>query len=366
MSSIVVRQFLTSTFLNMASESGANLDNPTSKPLEIAIIGGGIGGLTLLLGLLNHTDPKIIKPHIYEAAAEFSEIGAGVGFGPNALQALGIVLPELQERFFTLATDAYADVIDGVKRPIWNEMFMGMDGKSEKCPLKAGDRIMNVCFDARKQNWKKNVHRARWLEQMVETLPGGTGAELVTFGKRCTDVQRQENGRGFIIKFADGTEAKADAVVGCDGVKSRVRQILLTMNDDEQAINPRFSGKYAYRGLIPIDEAVAAIGEVANRTHMWYGYDGHFVCFPIDKGKVLNVVAFHTKADGKWDSMDWVLPATVEEALEDFADWPENIRKMVGAIRKPDKWMLFEHPPAKSYCDESGRICLLGDCAHAR
>ena len=81
---------------------------------------------------------------------------------------------------------------------------------------------------------------------------------------------------------------------------------------------------------------------------------------------MLNVVAFRTKADGKWDSQDWVLPATVDEALEDFADWPDFIKNMLRLLQKPDKWMLFEHPPAKSYCDDEGTICLLGDCAHAR
>jgi salicylate hydroxylase len=157
-----------------------------------------------------------------------------------------------------------------------------------------------------------------------------------------------------------------DAVVGCDGIKSRVRPILMKMIGDEKAVNPQFSGKYAYRGLIPMDEAVEALGEIARRSHMWYGYDGHFVCFPVDKGKTMNVVAFRTKFDGKWESPDWILPATVEEALEDFKDFSPSIKKMVSSLRKPDKWMLFEHPPAKSYCDEDGKICLLGDCAHAR
>ncbi|KAF2093972.1 FAD/NAD(P)-binding domain-containing protein [Rhizodiscina lignyota] len=330
----------------MSSESTSSINDSSSRPLNVAIIGGGIGGLSLLIGLLHNANLNVIKPHIYEAAAKFSEIGAGVGFGPNAIESMRVVSPEFQQRFFAMATDADPEVVNGVEVPVWNEMRMGMDGKSEKCPLKAGDVITKVCFSA----WKKNVHRAHFLDEMVSMLPGGTGEGFVTFGKRCTDIQDGEGGKGVVIKFADGMEAEADAVIGCDGVKSRVRPILLRKIGDEEGINPRFSGKYAYRGLIPIDEAVATIGDVAKRSHMWYGYDGHFVCFPFD---------------GKWESQDWVLPATVEEALEDFVDWPDNIRKMVQSLQKPDKWMLFEHPPAKSYCDEAGKICLLGDCAHA-
>lgn len=334
-----------------------------SKPLDIAIIGGGIGGLSLLLGLLQHGNPSAIRPHLYESAPVFSEIGAGVGFGPNSVQAMGVVSPSLQQRFQEIASDS--DVIideHGDEKAVWNAMWMGMDGRSEKCPLKAGDLIIRVLFDT----FKKTVHRARFLDEMIRQLPGEAGEGYVSFRKRCTEIDDLGMGRGVRVHFADGSSVNVDAVVGCDGIKSRVRPILMEMIGDEKAINPQFSGKYAYRGLIPMGEAIDALGEVARQSHMWYGYDGHFVCFPVDKGKTMNVVAFRTKFDGKWESSDWILPATVEEALEDFKDFSPSVKKMVSSLRKPDKWMLFEHPPARSYCDNDGKICLLGDCAHAR
>jgi len=141
---------------------------------------------------------------------------------------------------------------------------------------------------------------------------------------------------------------------------------LMKIIGDERSISPQFSGKYAYRGLMPMEEAVDALGETIRHSCMYFGYNGHFVCFPVDKGKTLNVVAFRTKEDRKWGSTDWILPATVDEALEDYKEWSEPIKNVVRSLKKPDKWMLFEHPPAKSYCDEDGKICLLGDCAHAR
>lgn len=350
----------------MPDKQGVNGEvngSSSSRPLDIAIIGGGIGGLSLLLGLLQHCNASIIKPHLYESTSAFSEIGAGVGFGPNSAQAMGIVSPALRQRFEGIASESDF-IIDehGQKRAVWNAMLMGMDGRSEKCPLKAGDPITKVLFDT----FKKTVHRARFLDEMIRQLPGGTGEGFVSFRKRCTEIDDLGKGKGARVHFADGSSVDVDAVVGCDGIKSRVRPILMKMIGDEAAVNPQFSGKYAYRGLIPMDEAVAALGEVATRSHMWYGYGGHFVCFPVDKGKTMNVVAFRTKLDGKWESPDWILPATVEEALEDFKDFSAPIKEMVSSLRKPDKWMLFEHPPAKSYCDEDGKICLLGDCAHAR
>jgi len=357
----------TSRSIEMAEsfESGGfvNGDSHATKPLNIAIIGGGIGGLSFLLGLLQNANLSVIKPHLYEAAAEFSEIGAGVGFGPNSIQAMGVVSPSLRKRFEEIASDS-DEVIDesGKKRAVWNYMLMGMNGRSERCPLKAGDPICKVLFDT----FKKNVHRARFLDEIINQLPGGTGDGFVSFKKRCTDIVKLNDGKGVGIQFADGTYVEADAVVGCDGIKSRIRPILMKMIGDEKSINPQFSGKYAYRGLIPMDEAVDALGDTIRHSNMYFGYNGHFVCFPVDKGKTLNVVAFRTKDDGKWESADWVLPATVDEALEDYKEWSEPIKKMVKSLRKPDKWMLFEHPPAESYCDEDGKICLLGDCAHAR
>src|SRR5438309_4412642 len=54
------------------------------RPLEIAIIGGGIGGLTAAVALHRFG----LRADVYEQAAEFTELGAGVSLGPNALTLL--------------------------------------------------------------------------------------------------------------------------------------------------------------------------------------------------------------------------------------------------------------------------------------
>lgn len=59
------------------------------KPFSIAIVGGGIGGLCLAVALDSHNVPV----HVYEAAPAFTEIGAGVGLGPNALRAMALLSP---------------------------------------------------------------------------------------------------------------------------------------------------------------------------------------------------------------------------------------------------------------------------------
>ena len=72
-----------------------------SKPLSIAIIGGGIGGLCTAIALLKHSH---IDVQVYEAAPTFGEIGAGVGIAPNAQQALELISPGARAAYDKHAT----------------------------------------------------------------------------------------------------------------------------------------------------------------------------------------------------------------------------------------------------------------------
>ena len=71
------------------------------KSFSVAVIGGGIGGLTLAIGLLKYPH---IDVHVYESAPSFGEIGAGVAFGPNAQRALELLGPATIDAFHKRAT----------------------------------------------------------------------------------------------------------------------------------------------------------------------------------------------------------------------------------------------------------------------
>lgn len=177
------------------------------------------------------------------------------------------------------------------------------------------------------------VHRAHFLDELVRLVPGG----CASFGKRVEGVE--EVREGVRLTFQDGNTAEASAVVGCDGIKSRVRRILL--GDENKTAHAQFTGKYAYRGLIPMGKAVEALGdELARNSQMYLGYHGHVLTFPIEKGETMNVVAFKTKGDGKWEDEKWVLPMKKEDMNADFQDWGDHVKSILALMEKPDLWAL--------------------------
>ena len=331
--------------------------NTDSEPFTIAIVGGGIGGLVFGIGLLKQN----VSFRIYEAAHHFAEIGAGLAFGPNAVMAMEGIDPAIRKGFDEIATGNG----DEAHKHIWFQFRWGMDGDSRNGKLefkgreknrngeaKAGDHITDVTGHM----WGVNsVHRAHFLDKLVKLMP----EENVSFGKKVERVEDRGEDRGVKLYFHDGTTSEATAVVGCDGIKSRVRESLL---GKETAAC--FTGKYAYRGLVPMDEAASVLGnDIARNSQMHLGYDGHVLTFPIDKGRTMNVVAFQTKKDGKWEDDDWVVPMERSDMENDFASWGGNVKKILSLMAKPDVWALFDDPPGDTFT--RGNICLLGDAAHA-
>lgn len=64
-----------------------------------------------------------------------------------------------------------------------------------------------------------------------------------------------------------------------------------------------------------------------------------------------------------WKSDNWVVSVNKEEMLADFEGWSEQARRIIQMMQKPDVWALFDHPPSHTFF--KGRVCLLGDAAHA-
>jgi salicylate hydroxylase len=139
------------------------------------------------------------------------------------------------------------------RQKTWFDFRLGMreDGWPGPAPGKENQLIKRVLVSGGEVG-QSSVHRAHFLDDMVRLVPDG----IAQFGKRVEEVERR--GEKMVLTFQDGSTADADAVVGCDGVKSRTREILLGKSNP--MTKPTFTGKYAYRGLITMEKAAAAIG----------------------------------------------------------------------------------------------------------
>jgi salicylate hydroxylase len=258
-----------------------------SKPLSLAIVGGGIAGLTLAIALLKHA------PHIsitlYESAAAFGEIGAGVGFEPVMVRTMARIDPRIATAFEKCNKGNTV-----TEPPLWFVVRVGderkiIDGSQEAVILDRGSGNRKVKLGEElfvmpaQRGPRGGVHRAHFLEELVKLVPD----EITQFKKKLLDVTEAEDGSGnAVLHFADGTTAQHTAVLGCDGIKSRTRSLVL---GDSPATTAVFSGKYAYRGLIPMEKAVEIMGNDQPRmSQMYVGYHGHVLTFPIANGTILN------------------------------------------------------------------------------
>ncbi|KAF4556259.1 FAD-binding domain-containing protein 52 [Elsinoe fawcettii] len=304
----------------------------------IALVGGGIGGLCAAIGFLE----KKIPIHVYEAAPAFAEIGAGVSFGPNSVDALRRISPA--------TLDALDKCVTGNGMEKYKNTYFTFRNAEDKS-TKVGSPII----DLESTTGASSVHRAKLLDQLMVHVPN----EICSFGKRLDNII--DNGDHVLIHFKDGTIARHSAVICCDGIKSRGRQILL--GETHPAANAVFSGKYAYRGLIPMDEAASLLGdEIARNAQMFFAHGGHILTFPVEKGATMNVVAFGTAKE--WTDERWVKEVGKAEMTRDFgANWVDCAHDIIKLMQKPDVWALFEFPDAPTYT--KGLVCLLGDAAHA-
>jgi len=184
--------------------------NPSStqKPFTIAIAGGGIG-LTFAIGLLRQNVPF----HLYEAAPAFAEVGAGVSFGLNSLHAMSLIDSAITKGYNERATSNAWDE----KKTTWFDFRLGQDVKGVG---KAGEQIVEIKVGEVGQS---SIHRAVFLNELVALVP----KERVSFGKRVVGVEELRDEWGVNLRFTDGGEAEASAIVGCDGVKRNLRRILL-------------------------------------------------------------------------------------------------------------------------------------------
>lgn len=291
---------------------------------QIAILGGGIGGLAAA-AFLHRAG---LTATVYEQAPELTEVGAGLVVAPNAgrlLRRLGVM-------------DAFQR--DAVQLEVGWEFRRWEDGS-----VLSAENLATACEELYGEH-TYTAHRAHLLEVIKSAVP----AEWIRLGARCVDYTVRD-GRP-VLTFADGEVVEPDIVIGADGIHSVVRRAIA------EPAPPTWSGISAFRGLVPADRAP----EFARRRAqtLWIGPDHHLVHYPISGGRYVNLVAF---APARSDDVEsWTATATVEEFLEEFEGWDARLVDLISAAGTPGRWALFDRAPLSRWTD--GTATLLGDAAH--
>jgi len=243
---------------------------------------------------------------------------------------------------------------------------MAMDGASASNTLKSGDALIAVeAQDA----WRwpgtatmNTLHRARFLDQLIRFVPQG----VATFNKQLVDVKMVSEGEGggVRLRFADGTEALADAVVGYDGIKSKTRDALMKLQGKNPVV-PQDAGMYAYRDLMDMKIAEEVLGpQIAHNGSLWKGYGAYLVMYPVEHGEMFNIVIGVQNKVGLETSLDQlIVPATKEEALTDTAGFDPRMVTLIKRFKSYNRWLSFDLIHQEKYCWK--RICIAGDAAHA-
>ncbi|KAI0394534.1 hypothetical protein F5Y17DRAFT_457881 [Xylariaceae sp. FL0594] len=325
-------------------------DNKKGFGLRVAIIGAGITGVILALGL----ERRGVEYVVYERNPSFAELGAGIGFSPNAERALGLIGPEVYAAYKRItpppsAEPDYFTWVDGVRtNEVVARLLIGVDA------FQGGRR--SEFLDA----WSAMIPRAK-----------------VRFGKEILNLKERGSDGMVELVFRDGSVEEADLVIGCDGIRSRVRQVML--GEDNPASRATYTHKFCFRSLIPMSRAQAVLGaERVGRRFMYNGPGAHCITYPVARDTLLNAlfVISDNNNDNKassssgWTHQKLTAPGKKEEVVQAFREWHPVVRALVDLLPEEDsgrldKWALFDmfEYPAEKF--NVGATCLAGDAAHA-
>ncbi|MBL1409950.1 FAD-dependent monooxygenase [Sphingobacterium faecale] len=183
--------------------------------MKIAIIGGGIAGLTTAIVLRNQG----IEPTIYESADNIKHLGAGILLANNAMQVfkkLGIH-KEIEDAGMKISNVKITD----------SQLITLSETNLDRFEDKYG--VYNVA-----------IHRA----DLLNILTSQVGFQNIHLSKRLNKIEKKD---GFKLIFEDETTVNAEAIIGADGIKSVVRNQLFDSG------NIRDTGQRCWRGVVELD-----------------------------------------------------------------------------------------------------------------
>ncbi|MBC5765840.1 FAD-dependent monooxygenase [Ramlibacter albus] len=290
---------------------------------HVAVVGAGLGGLTAAAALHR----KGIPFTVLEQASELGEIGAGVQLAPNALKVLRAL--GLEQRAAEVGFEPDAHVVRN-----WQTADV-----LAYTPYKG---TLSKVFGAAYYGY----HRADLHEILRSAVP----SNAIQLKAKCTGVR--EDGDKAVVMLSDGSELKADVVIGADGIHSAVRASLFGPEA------PRYTGNACWRGLTPTFSLEP--GLIQPDMTVWFGPGASIVHYYIRGGTVVNWVAMFESET--WAEESWTARGDKAEMMARFADWHPTMRALLQNSGPVLKWGLFDRDPLPQW--SKGRATLMGDACH--
>jgi salicylate hydroxylase len=293
---------------------------------RVAVVGAGLGGLTLAIALRQYG----IRATVFERTPELREVGAAVALAANStrlLRRLG-----LEDELATIATVptelCYRHWRDG---RVVAALPIGRDNTY-------ADRFGAPFY---------GLHRG----QLQRILSTAFGTDDLCLGRNVTGLR--EIPGALAIEFDDGERFEADIVVGADGVHSTVRS---WVTDEQPPVYSRTSG---FRGLVPVAALPSLPDPLA--LQFWMGKEAHLLHYAINGGELVNFLAV-IDGPAEWPSRESMMAAADGELAAHFTGWHPAVQEIINAVPQSVRWALLHQPPLRHW--SRGRAVLIGDAAH--
>jgi len=297
---------------------------------QVLIAGGGIGGLAAALG----ASRAGWDVRLYERAAAFSEVGAGVQLGPNVVRRL----------------QAW-----GLQQPL--QAVAAFPGRLQVRSAASGRELAVLPLGAtaveRYGAAYATIHRADLHGLLLAALTKYTETR---FHLDHAIDSFADDGDAVTVRTNRGKEVEGDALIGADGLWSRMRTQLLG------PVPPRVTGHLAYRALVPQHDLPEALR--TQQVTAWLGPRLHAVQYPVRRGELQNIVVV-VQGPAPQDLENWdhaANAAGLDHALQGTCAALQDVVRSVPAWRL---WPLCDRPPVRNAQEMAhGLVALLGDAAH--